>query len=394
MISVVEAQPPELPGADVRAARMSVLHVLWSGGLGGAERAVTRLVREQLRAGSVDPTIFFAQGEGPFVRQMRDVGCGMLVARVASNRSITSVGAIARKMSGFDVHHFHSAEPLLMLASTRVTGVARVYTHRGGTYRYGPGKRVRLALCGAILRRRFHAYSGNTSHGAVCACDLLHLDRDRMRTTYNGIDFDELRPSRARDLVRLALGVTPDEFVLGTSAVLKEWKRVDILIRALAELHEERARLLVVGDGPERRNLERLAAELVPGDRVLFVGRQETPWDYLQAMDAFSLPSTGLESFGNAAVEAMALGLPTVVFADGGGLVEHIENGTTGFVVRSSRELEGVLRRLMSDETLRATIGAQGARAVRQRYTLENSTAAYRELYDYAIGRAVEEATL
>ena len=45
--------------------------------------------------------------------------------------------------------------------------------------------------------------------------------------------------------------------------------------------------------------------------------------DYVQVMDAFCLPSTGLESFGNAAVEAMALGVPTVVFADGGGLVEH-----------------------------------------------------------------------
>ena len=61
-------------------------------------------------------------------------------------------------------------------------------------------------------------------------------------------------------------------------------------------------------------------------------------------MDVFALPSGPEESFGNAAVEAMGVGLPTVVFADGGGLVEHVIDGETGFVVRDQAEFVQRLR--------------------------------------------------
>jgi glycosyltransferase involved in cell wall biosynthesis len=89
-------------------------------------------------------------------------------------------------------------------------------------------------------------------------------------------------------------------------------------------------------------------------------------------MDVFCLPSTGLESFGNAAVEAMAVGLPTVVFADGGGLVEHIDDGETGFVVSDQQELEDTLRRLLADVELRRRVGDRARGVVRRRYSLEH----------------------
>ena len=76
-------------------------------------------------------------------------------------------------------------------------------------------------------------------------------------------------------------------------------------------------------------------------------------------MDVFSLPSMGLESFGNAAVEAMALGLPTIVFADGGGLLEHVEHGRTGMVVETQAQLERAISQLMQDPSMRRELGAK-----------------------------------
>jgi glycosyltransferase involved in cell wall biosynthesis len=88
-----------------------------------------------------------------------------------------------------------------------------------------------------------------------------------------------------------------------------------------------------------------------------------------------------LESFGNATVEAMILGVPPIVFDDSPGMVEHIEHGVTGFVVSDQGELEGTLRRLREDPQLRDTVGTRARASVRERYTPGASAAAYRALY-------------
>jgi glycosyltransferase involved in cell wall biosynthesis len=93
----------------------------------------------------------------------------------------------------------------------------------------------------------------------------------------------------------------------------------------------------------------------------------------------------GLESFGNAAVEAMALDLPTIIFADGGGMVEHIDEGNTGFIVKDDDELSARIKTLMEDPGLRARMGAQASAAVRERYTPARAASAYRTLYTAAL---------
>jgi len=98
-------------------------------------------------------------------------------------------------------------------------------------------------------------------------------------------------------------------------------------------------------------------------------------------MDAFVLPTGPEESFGNALVEAMALGIPTAIFADGGGMLEHVSNGETGFVVDSPGALGATLDELASDRDLAAAVGARGASAVRTRYTLDRMVKAYDALY-------------
>lgn len=364
-----------------------MLHCLWSGEIGGAERAVYQLVREQLRDPAIEPGILFAQGRGPYWERARSLGCPVIALDLPNGHAVHRLGAVARAMSGFDLHHFHAAEPLLMLASTRCPDACRVYTHRGGIIDYPPIKRLQYELSGFLLRRRFHGYSGNTAHGAQCGAQLYRLPEARFRVTYNGLDFDLMRPARSASTVRDELGLTKRDFVVGTAANLKPWKRIDRLIDAVHALSDISARLVIVGDGVDRPRLERHARELGVSARVLFVGQKDRAWDYVQAVDAFCLPSMGLESFGNAAVEAMALGVPTIVFADGGGMVEHLQDGETGFIVSDQVELEEALRRLRREPDLRRRIGARAREDVRARYPLERAAKAYRALYAEAIQR-------
>jgi glycosyltransferase involved in cell wall biosynthesis len=283
-------------------------------------------------------------------------------------------------LSRFDLHHFHSAEPLLISASLRCRGVRRYYTHRGGVIDYPQKQRLRYRTTGLLLRR-FTALSANTAHGAACAAELLRINRERFAVTYNGIDFDLLQPRTDAAEIRRRLGLRGKSFVIGTVAHLREWKRIDRLIDAVAAIADPAVQLLIVGDGEDLPRLESRAAHWGLDGTVIFAGKQADVADYLQVMDAFCLPSTELESFGNAAVEAMALGVPSIVFRDGGGLLEHIVPGRTGFVVGSDAELVQTIRRLVDDPTLREQVGTAGRQFVRTRYTLANAGQSYRELY-------------
>lgn len=377
-----EAPPLTADGRPLR-----VLHCLWNGEVGGAERAVYLLVREQMNDPSIEPALLFGQARGPYWERAQDLGCTVISPGLPSGRSLHRVGRVTDAMRPFDLHHFHAAEPLLMLASLPTRGTRRVYTHRGGSTRYAWRRRLRYALTGALLRRSFHGYSANTGHAARFAADLLGLDSDRVRVTYNGLDFGLLDPAEPAHQVRHRWGLPGDAFVLGTAAHLRSWKRIDRLVSAVAAIADPAVRLLVVGDGPDRARLESLTAELGVLDRVVFAGLQRQIGDFLQVMDLFSLPSTSLESFGNAAVEAMAMGLPTIVFSDSPGLLEHVDGGETGFVVHDQAELEHTIRRVAADGADAVEVGARGAAAVRERYTPANAAARYRSLYASALGR-------
>jgi glycosyltransferase involved in cell wall biosynthesis len=370
---------------------LRVLHCLWDGETGGAERAVYQLVGAQLESERVEPAIAFAQGHGPYWEAARALDCPVVDLGLPHGHSFGSLPKVARAIRGHAIHHFHSAEPLLMSASLACRSARRVYTHRGGITNYPLRKRLQYRATGAVLRRGFHAFSGNTAHAAACAAKLFGIEQRRFAVTYNGIDFTLLEPRIEATAVRDEFRIAPAEFVLGTAANLRRWKRIDCLLRLLVHPATRGIRLLILGDGPDRGRLEGIAEELGLGNRAIFAGVQRHVGDYLQVMDAFCLPSTGLESFGNAAVEAMAAGIPTIVFTDGGGLLEHVEPGVTGFAVTDEGELRSVVSRLVEDEVLRERIGSSGQEATRAKYTLAHSTQRFESLYMSALQDSPDE---
>jgi glycosyltransferase involved in cell wall biosynthesis len=221
--------------------------------------------------------------------------------------------------------------------------------------------------------------TGNTSWAAEVATELFALEsKPQVSVVYNGIEWELLDLSRGLQLSRDDIGVPEGALLVGTDANLRALKRVDLLVRALLCVPD--AFLLVIGDGPERTRLEQLAADLGVASRTQFVGRQVNVVDYLVLCDVFSLPSGPEESFGNSAVEAMGLGLPTIVLSDGGGLVEHVVHGETGVIADDPRDLGEWLTRL-HDPALRARLGAEGKVAVRRKYTIERMVAGYAQVY-------------
>ena len=368
---------------------MKVLHCLWSAEVGGAERALWQLVAAQRADGDVEPGVLLGRGGGPYVERMREGGVLVAELGVTSALDPRLLGRARRVMDGWDVHHFHAMEPGLIAASLARRGSARAFTNRGGTAPEDWSGRQRIRhLIGGRMLRRFDALSANTRHAANVAAGRYGLPAESFTVTPNGIDFDLLDVRRSREEVLRQLGIDPGDFVVGTTAVLRPLKRVELLLRAAAAVGDVPWTVLVVGDGPDRGRLEAEAAALGIAERVRFTGTLEHVADHVAAMDLFALTSGARESFANALVEAMALGVPGVVFADSPGPGEHVTHGETGLIVRGVADLAEAIRRLATEPELPSRLGRAAAAAVRDRYSLEAMRRAYLQLYERARARA------
>lgn len=158
----------------------------------------------------------------------------------------------------------------------------------------------------------------------------------------NFVNLDEYQPASAE-----CSGLAPEGHRIITHVSnFREVKRVKDVVRVFARIRRALpATLLMIGDGPERDDAEREARTLEVGDDVRFLGRLDSVASLLQASDLFLLPSQS-ESFGLAALEAMACGAP-VVATNTGGLPEVIVDGETG-ILEPAGSVEAMARRAIA----------------------------------------------
>lgn len=201
------------------------------------------------------------------------------------------------------------------------------------------------------------------------AVDLWKLRSERVRLISNGIRLDRFQPGRSRD----------GKLVVGTAGSLRAVKNHARLLEAAARVPE--VHLLLVGDGEERPSLERRAAEPDLAGRVRFAGYQENPASFYQAMDVFALSSDS-EQMPVALLEAMASGLP-VVSTDVGDVLAMLPPEQARFV---GPDLAAGIAELARDPGLRGKLGALNRKRVEERYSFEAMCAAYRGLYESALG--------
>ncbi|MBY0336076.1 MAG: glycosyltransferase family 4 protein [Acetobacteraceae bacterium] len=206
------------------------------------------------------------------------------------------------------------------------------------------------------------------------------MDPARLRVIPNGIDPARLRPSGGD--VRVECGIAPDAPVIATIGSLIPRKGHDVLLRALVQLPG--VTLLVGGEGPQRAELEALAAAFGVAERVRFLGQVDDVAKVIQAADIFALASRH-ESFGLVLAEAGWFGRP-VVAARSGGIAEVVAEGETGLLVPRDdpAALAAALGRLLADPAMRARMGEAGRARVEQRFTVgrmaDGFEAAYAEL--------------
>lgn len=181
------------------------------------------------------------------------------------------------------------------------------------------------------------------SHGAAANFDHVPWKEQRVRVVYNGIDLAHFaRDDERRAQARAALGLTPDDFVIGQFGLLMPRKRPDFAIRALQELlgTVPQAKLVLIGDtspGDEdyRTKLIDLAQRLGVETSVRFHPFTSAIAPYYSALDLNLLLSTE-EGFGRVVLEAAGARVATIG-SDAGGIPELIEDGRTGYIIPNDR---------------------------------------------------------
>jgi N-acetyl-alpha-D-glucosaminyl L-malate synthase BshA len=165
-------------------------------------------------------------------------------------------------------------------------------------------------------------------------------------------------------------------------------KRVDAAIDVFRLIRRRvRARFVLIGDGPVRAEIEQRVADYGLSGDVVFAGEQHDLVPWLSVADLFLLPSAQ-ESFGLAALEAMACELP-VVASKVGGLPEIIEDGVTGFVCPPDA-IEMMAERgiaLLTDPTLHESVARTAAQIVRERYCTDLVVPQYEAEYESVLAR-------
>ncbi|WP_328537622.1 glycosyltransferase [Streptomyces sp. NBC_00344] len=370
--------------------RLTVFHLLQPVE-GGVARVVTDLVRAQVREG-IRAVVACPPGTA-LSRELAGVGAevhGWRAGRAPGPGLAAETVSAARLISASspDVVHAHSAKAGLAARLALRGRVPTVFQPHAWSFDAVGGATALAALA-------WERYAARWAERILCVSEAERRAGEkagiaaRWTVIRNGVDLSEFRgdaagPEAVRRTLPLLSGTPGPGPVVVCVGRLCRQKGQDVLLRAWPEITRvaPEARLVLVGDGPDRERLSRIAPS-----GVLFAGAVDTTSSWLRAADVVVLPSRW-EGMALAPLEAMACGRP-VVLADVSGARESLPPGhhRYGLVPPDDpRALAGAVARLLTDRRLRDSLGRQAGAHARANFDVRHTATAVSELYGRLLG--------
>jgi len=264
--------------------------------------------------------------------------------------------------------HFHDAHSLsLGLRAASWAKVPLILAHR----------RVDFPLRNNFFSRRKYGRKLDAiiaiSEGVRKVLLAGGVTAEKIRVIPSGIDFSVFDQVKDRDFLRREFCFSGDDFLVGIVAALEDHKGHTYLFQAtrIVRQHSPRIRLIVVGSGSLRLELESQVQQLGIEDIVFFLGFREDVPRILASLDLFVL-SSHLEGLGSSLIDAMASRLP-VVATRAGGIPEIVRHGETGLLVppRDPEALAQAIVQLYHDRQLASRLAQNGSDFVRSHFSAE-----------------------
>ena len=364
---------------------IKILHVLDSLAVGGMERVVIDVVNG-LKSSQFTHAVCCVSRLGEAARHVRaEVACHDMGKGGARDLLMPFKLAQVMRREQPDIVHTQSWSGVDGVLAGKIARVPRiVHSEHGRNLPYihfEPTKRKIVRRMIYHLADAVFTISDEMRH---YYCRETGFPLERMHVIPNGVDVARFDAVEANG-VREELGLMVDDFVIGIVSRLNPTKDVLTLARAFARLVgdecEPRLKLLIIGDGEGRAELENFAAERGLNHAMIFTGTRHDVPRLLRAMNVFALSSLS-EGMPVTVLEAMCASLP-VVATNVGANPELIAEGETGFLVepRDDEALAERLGRLLADRALARKLGAAGHGKIVRDYSLKTMLRRYEELY-------------
>ena len=327
------------------------------------------------------PFTFVVQPESPLHQKASQAGLPVLPLKIRSEFSLGMMIRLARLMKHKKclLAHFHDAHSVAV--GSVAASMAKV------PYRV-ISRRVDFPLKKNYFSKR--KYKKNVS--AIIAISkgvkkvLVEggVDPRSIVVIPSGIDFSPYDKAVSSDYLRRELSFAPDDYLVGIVAHLTDHKGHEYLIKATKILkeHSPKIKVIIVGKGPLRMDLNRQARESRVEDIVFFLGFREDVPQILSSLDVFVL-SSYLEGMGSSILDAMACRLP-VVATKVGGIPEVVLHGETGILVppRNPQAIARAILKLYNNRNLASRLGQRGYQVVHKKFSSEAMAERIVRLYE------------
>lgn len=368
-----------------------ILHIIYRLAVGGLENGLINLINH-MPPERYRHAIVCLKDYDDFCSRLKqkDVSIIALHKREGQDLSIHArLWKVLRKLEPAIVHT-RNLTGLEYMVSSALAGVpARIHGEHGRDMYDLDGLNRKYNLLRKGINPFVHKYIAVSKNLADWLVQTVGIRPDRVIQIYNGVDLQRFHPRNGNRLSLGPKGFIPSEaVVVGTVGRLAAVKNQLTLVRAFLHLLDQepkarkRLRLVIIGDGPLRMEVQKLLKDGNAHDLAWLPGERSDIPDILRGLDLFVLPSLG-EGISNTILEAMASGLPVVATRVGGN-PELVEVGNTGLLVppcNPEAMADAILSYLLDPELL-SIHGQAGRKRAEARFRMEAMVNGYLAVYD------------
>ena len=380
----------------MNAPQPLLAHVVFRFGMGGLENGIVNLInhlpRERWRHAIVSLTDVSREFTERIARQdVNYIALGKRPGHLV--RDYPRLLRLFKALRPAIVHtrNLAALEAIMPAWAARVP--VRIHGEHGWDIQDPEGRRRRYRLVRRLYRPFVNHYIALSQHLAEYLQQQVGVTDEAISQVYNGVDTERFHPG-AGDAIAGCPFHAPDHWLIGSVGRLEAIKDPLNLVRAFIralKLHPagaERLRLVIVGDGALRQEVEALLADAGVRDLAWLAGERAEVPQFMRGLDCFVLPSRA-EGVSNTILEAMATRLPIVATRVGGN-AELIESGMSGTLVPPA-DPEALSRAIIAYSHDRA-VARRHAKAAYHvaltRFSLATMVAAYASIYEHALTAA------
>jgi sugar transferase (PEP-CTERM/EpsH1 system associated) len=372
-----------------------IMHVVYAFSVGGLENGLVNLLNRMPAQRWRHAVLSLTRISGSFAERVQRADVEFIELDKRPGHLVRDYPRLYRLFRRLQpaVVHTRNLAALEAVVPAWAAGVpVRIHGEHGWNRADPDGSRRRYQYVRGLYRPFVSRYVALSHHLDEYLERRVGVPSHRVSQIYNGVDTERFRPAQGvREAIAGCPFGQPEEFLVGWVGRMDPIKDLPNLLQGFARSTQRsasRLRLVLVGDGPARPEVERLVRQQGLDERVWLAGERTDVAQIMRGLDCFILPSLG-EGISNTILEAMATRL-AVIATRVGGNAELIESGMTGLLVPpgDSDALADALTRYSTDRTMARRHAKAARRVAQSRFSLARMVTDYCSLYETALAAA------